>query len=66
LSPPSGGSPVSQFREAAAGNIENVVRHLKRDHKRAVVTKPELGTGGDVWMLNVGIPDIGVCRRHST
>jgi hypothetical protein len=51
---------LGQFREAAAGNIEKMVRHVERDHKRAVVTRPELGTGGDVCMLNVGIRDVGV------
>jgi hypothetical protein len=52
--PPAG---LGQFREAAAGNIENVVRNVKRDHKRAVVTRPELGTSGDVCMLSVGVSD---------
>ena len=44
----------------AAGDIEDVLGHVERDHKRAVVTRPELGTGGGVCMLNVGIPDVGV------
>jgi hypothetical protein len=44
----------------AAGDIEDVLGHVERDYKRAVVTRPELGTGEDICVLNVGIRDVGV------